>query len=96
MFKVEQNIFKGEVFMKKLFLFILVLFGVLSSQSLAGGCNAQICTCPNGGWVTFGQYCPVNDVYTKPEYTSGKYYLFIMPSLNSKNYQLIDLNTRED
>ena len=82
--------------MKKLLLFILVLFGILSAQSFAGGCNAQICMCPNGGWVTFGQYCPVNDVYTKPEYSPGKYYLFIMPSLNSKNYQLIDLNTRED
>ena len=82
--------------MKKLLLFILILFGILSTQSFAGGCNAKICMCPNGGWVTFGQYCPVNDVYTKPEYTSGKYYLFIMPSLDSKNYQLIDLNTRDD
>ena len=43
--------------MKKLFLFILVLFGILSAQSLAG-CGAQICTCPYGGYVTFGQDCP--------------------------------------
>lgn len=53
--------------MKKLLLFILILLGSLSTASLANGCNAQICTCPNGGWVTFGQYCPVvyND-YSSP------------------------------
>ena len=44
--------------MKKLFLFILVLFGILSVQSLAGGCMAQVCTCPNGGYVSYGEYCP--------------------------------------
>ena len=43
--------------MKKLLLFILVLFGILSVQSLAGGCSAQICTCPNGGYVSYGEYC---------------------------------------
>ena len=42
--------------MKKLLLAIFVLFGALSIQSLAG-CNAQICTCPYGGYVTFGQDC---------------------------------------
>ena len=45
--------------MKKLLFFILVLFGSLSMTGLASGCNAQICTCSNGSWVTFGQYCPV-------------------------------------
>ena len=34
-----------------------MFFGILSTQSLAG-CGAQICTCPNGGYVTFGQDCP--------------------------------------
>ena len=43
--------------MKKLLLFILVLFGILSMQSLAGGCIAQVCTCPNGGYVSYGEYC---------------------------------------
>ena len=49
--------------MKKLFLFILVLFGILSAQSLAGGCNAQICICPGGGTVSTNQYCPVPNTY---------------------------------
>ncbi len=43
--------------MRKLLLFILVLFGILSVQSLSDGCNAQVCMCPNGGYVTTGQYC---------------------------------------
>ena len=43
--------------MRKLLLLIVLLFGILSFQSLAG-CGAQICTCPYGGYVTFGQDCP--------------------------------------
>lgn len=43
--------------MKKLLFLIAVLFGILSIQSLAG-CGAQVCTCPNGGYVIFGQDCP--------------------------------------
>ena len=58
--------------MKKLFLFILILFGMLSVQSLADGCNAQICTCPNGSWVSFGQYCPIqNTTYSAPSESYG-------------------------
>ena len=48
--------------MKKLLLFIMVLFGSLSAMSLANSCNAQVCTCPNGGWVTFGQYCTAQTI----------------------------------
>ena len=44
--------------MKKLFLFIVILFGILSAQSFANGCSAQICMCPNGGYVSTNQYCP--------------------------------------
>ena len=36
---------------------------ILSFISSANGCNVQYCTCSNGSWVTFGQYCPVS-VYT--------------------------------
>ena len=52
--------------MKKLLLFILVLFGILSAQSLAGGCIAQVCTCPNGGYVSYGEYCAS---YSSPSYS---------------------------
>ena len=47
--------------MKKLLLFIIVLFGSMSAMSLADGCAAQVCTCPGGGYVTTGQYCPVSN-----------------------------------
>ena len=61
--------------MKKLLFFILILFGVLSVQSLANGCSAQICTCPGGGYVTTGQYCPVyNNTPSQPVLT--KWYAF--------------------
>ena len=47
--------------MKKLLLFILVLFGSMGTISLADGCNAQVCTCPNGGYVSYGEYCAINN-----------------------------------
>ena len=44
--------------MKKYFLFIFVFLGIFSPVAKAGGCNAQICMCPNGGYVSTNQYCP--------------------------------------
>ena len=44
--------------MKKLLLFIVLLFGSMSAMSLADGCSAAVCTCPGGGSVSTGQYCP--------------------------------------
>ena len=54
--------------MKKLLLPIVVLFVLFSIQSLANSCNAQVCTCPNGGWVTFGQYCTTQTVEIEKKY----------------------------
>ena len=53
--------------MKKLLLFILILFGTISMKGLAAGCSAQVCMCPGGGYVTTGQYCPTN---SSPSYSS--------------------------
>ena len=44
--------------MKKILLFIIVLFCTLSYNSMAQGCSAAVCTCPGGGSVLTGQYCP--------------------------------------
>ncbi len=52
--------------MKKLLFFIFVLFGILSVQSFANGCSAQICSCSNGGYVTYGEYCAS---YSPPSYS---------------------------
>ena len=52
--------------MKKLFLFILILFEMINIKGLAAGCNAQVCMCPGGGYVTTGQYCPA---YNQPTYS---------------------------
>ena len=46
--------------MRKLLLFTIILFGIMSMKGLAAGCSAQICMCPGGGYVTTGQYCPTN------------------------------------
>ena len=86
--------------MKKLLLFFLVLFGILSIQSLAGGCNAQICICPNGGTVSTNEYCPIssNNNYggrTTPTYSPGNRYRFIMPSIAGNSYYLVNLNTTD-
>ena len=62
--------------MKKLLFFILILFGILSVQSLANGCSAQICTCPGGGYVTTGQYCPVYNNNTPSQSVLTKWYAF--------------------
>ena len=87
-------------FIKKFLLFILILFGTLSIQSLAGGCNAQICICPDGSSVSANQYCPVpsNNNYgggSTYSWIPGKHYWFILPSLNNKNYQFVNLNTTD-
>ena len=54
--------------MKKLLLFVLILFGSFSTISLANSCNAQVCTCPNGSWVTFGQYCTASTIEIEEKY----------------------------
>ena len=54
--------------MKKLLLFIFTLLGILSVQSFANSCNAQVCTCPNGSWVTFGQYCTASTIEIEQKY----------------------------
>ncbi len=82
--------------MKKLFLFILILFGMISIRGLAAGCNAQICMCPGGGYVTTGQYCPVyNNAPSAPRNAPPvNFYLFVVPT-NNKPYGLVDLNTTD-
>ena len=57
-----KQTYSKEKFMKKLLFFIFVLFGVFSVQSLAN-CTAQVCTCPSGGYVVFGQNCPGSATY---------------------------------
>ena len=82
--------------MKRLLLFILVLFGILNAQSLAGGCIAQVCTCPNGGYVSYGEYCPVvnnspvsvRDAPAIPVYR-------LMLNIKNDSYQLIDAKTTD-
>ena len=84
--------------MKRLVLFIFVLFGILSVQSVAGGCNAQICICPNGGYVYTNQYCPVSNNTNYGEekiYYPGNYYILVSPSINSKDCHLINLNRKD-
>ena len=56
--------------MKKLLLFIIVLFGSMSAMSLADGCMAQVCTCSNGGYVSYGEYCAAT---SSPSYSGAKY-----------------------
>ena len=82
--------------MKKLFLFILILFGMISIKGLAAGCSAQICTCPGGGYVTTGQYCPVynNTPNVPPDSLPANFYLFVLPA-NKNPYGLVDLNTTD-
>ena len=81
--------------MKKLLLF-LVLFISMSIVNLAAGCSAQICTCPNGGYVTYGQYCPVADDYSAPPRDApptGMYYFIL--DLKNDNYQLVNMKTTD-
>ena len=82
--------------MKKLLLFIVILFGIISMKGLAAGWSAQICMCPGGGYVTTGQYCPVyNNVPSTPrEAPPVNFYLFVIPTNNSP-YGLVDLNTTD-
>ena len=82
--------------MKKLLLLTFVLFGILSVQSFAGGCIAQVCTCPNGGYVSYGEYCSVvnnppasvRDAPAIPEY-------WFMLDIKNNSYQLIDAKTTD-
>ena len=62
--------------MKKLLLFIVVLFGMLSVQSLSDGeyCSVGQCRCPNGGIIAGGQYCPTNNYYEPPVPKATQYY----------------------
>ncbi|MCP1226673.1 DUF4189 domain-containing protein [Sebaldella sp. S0638] len=53
--------------MKKFLLFITMLF-TLSFIGSANTCNSQYCTCPNGTWVTYGQYCTVPNVEVEIKY----------------------------
>ncbi len=62
--------------MKKLLLFIIVLFGSMSAMSLADGCMAQVCTCSNGGYVSYGEYCAVYNNTNEPNRPSIKWYAF--------------------
>lgn len=57
--------------MKRLLLFIVTLFGILSAQSLANGCSAQICMCPNGGYVSYGEYCAATTTQSVTRYYGG-------------------------
>ena len=43
--------------MRKLLLFTVILFGMICIKGLAAGCSAQVCICPNGGYVSYGEYC---------------------------------------
>ena len=76
-------------YMKKLLLFIFVLFCVSTSLSYANACNSQICTCPNGSWVTFGQYCSavVNTTPTKQKARPVDWIIFAY-SPSTGNYGL--------
>ncbi len=57
--------------MKRLLLFIVVLFGSMSAMSLADGCTAQVCTCPNGGYVSYGEYCATTTTTEVTRYYGG-------------------------
>ncbi len=85
--------------MKRLLLFILVLFGSMSVVSLSNGCMAQVCTCPNGGYVSYGEYCAVYDTPTQtipnaPEAPAVRRYLLKL-ALDGSKYELIDLKTTD-
>lgn len=44
--------------MKKLLsLFFGISLASISSASFANACQAQVCTCPNGGYVSYGEWC---------------------------------------
>ena len=82
--------------MKKLLLFMLILFGTLSIKGLAAGCSAQVCMCPGGGYVTTGQFCPVyeNTPSVPRDAPPVNFYLFVLPS-NKSTYDFIDLRTTD-
>ena len=76
-------------------LLLVILFGCMSVINLAAGCNAQICTCPGGGYVTYGQYCPVNtpSYSAPPDAPPVDMYYFIL-DIKNNSYQLVDLKTK--
>ena len=61
--------------MKKLLLFIIVLFGCIGAISFAEPCSSAIWQCTGGTNITFGQYCPsVNtDNYSPSNYSEPPY-----------------------
>lgn len=64
--------------MKKLLLFILVLFGILSIQSLSDGeyCSVGRCRCPDGSTIAGGQYCQVYNNYGGAPKATRYYFRF--------------------
>ena len=76
-------------------LLLVILFGCMSVINLAAGCNAQIRTCPEGGCVTYGQYCPVNtpSYSAPPDAPPVDMYYFIL-DIKNNSYQLVDLKTK--
>ena len=77
-------------------LLLVILFGCMSVINLAAGCNAQICTCPEGGCVTYGQYCPVNtpSYSAPPDAPPVDMYYFIL-DIKNNSYQFVDLKTKD-
>ena len=79
--------------MKRLLLFILVLFGILSAQSFAWnyGCGENIppdvCGASSGS----------NSTYSPPvrQYDPPTNYYYLMFTLKNNNYRLIDLKTTD-
>ena len=81
--------------MKKLLLFIVVLFGGMGTISFADACSTAICQCTGGANVTFGQYCPTQETYSSPQPSEDllRTYIFIT---DGTDYELIDLGKLYD
>ena len=58
--------------MRKLLLFVIILFGCMGTISFSDACSTAICQCVGGANVTFGQYCPA--VNTAPSYSRSYKY----------------------
>lgn len=59
--------------MRKLLLLTVILFGMINIKGLAAGCNAQVCICPNGGYVSYGEYC--SPTYNNSSSSSTTYFI---------------------
>ena len=81
--------------MKKFLLFIMVLFGSMSTMSLADPCSTAYCQCVGGGTVNFGQYCQAKESVSSPQPREDllQTYLFITDGID---YELIDLGMLYD